>query len=278
MKLLTGDKFYLNDWAKQVEYNGEYCKNLLRVSGLKPSNGVTGININIEGWYSDQVLRMLSYNIIDNTLMEAGIGPDVGFMGASVIKGSINSKLYAQTLKQIEYAISKVSYNGPVSMYCTIYDDEVYIKSILARINQATIYVLLDMLKEDDSFILDNIHTNLLPDVSFLSNYGVGFLLAVPPFPYSFDYSIFVKVNGINNSNIKHIWLHELLGDEVETYDGVIGVVTARGDTVDNWNPIRDARRRIFRTINNLHIPNLMYRRDIGVEAQTTLDKLKDWL
>ena len=279
MKLLLGDNYYLNDWAKQVEFNEEYRKNLLKVNGIKyTENHVDGININIEGWFSEGVLKLLTANIIDNRFMEGDIGPDVGFMGAVVVKLLETSKLYKETLDKLVYSITKVGYNGAVTLYCTIYDDNIYVRHMIARVNKPTIYIILDMLKEDDSVILDNMHSKFLPQLNLISQYGVGFLLTVPPFPYTVDFSSEVVINGLTNSNIKHIWLPDMNGNTVSTFDGIIGVITARGDFIDNWHPIRDARRRIFRTINNIKIKDVMYRRDVGVKAQEQLETIKDWL
>lgn len=279
MKLLLGDNFYYHDWCKQIEFNEEYRKNFLRVHGVKVNgNHANGIDINVEGWICNGNLQLLTCNVIDSKLMEGDVGPDVGFMGATVRELKTTSKLYKETIEKIIMGVAKVNYNGPITMYCTICDNVVLVKHMIARINKATVYIILDMLKEDDSFIMENIHTNLLPKLNFISQYGVCFLIAVPPFPYSFDYSIRVKLDGLTDSNIKHIWLNEIYGDEIDTTDGVVGVITARGDSIDNWHPIRDARRRIFRTINNLKIENLMYRRDVGIKAQETLERIKQWL
>ena len=279
MKLLLGDNFYFNDWAKQVEYNEEYRKNLLKVNGIKyTDNHVEGIDINIEGWFSGNELKLLTANIIDSKLMEGDIGPDVGFMGAVIIKLSDTSRLYKETLAKLVYSFNKVNYIGPVTLYCTIYDDSIYVRQMIARVNKSTVHIILDMLKEDDSVVLDNLHSNLLPKLNLISQYGVGFLIAVPPFPYTVDFPTDTVVDGLTNSNIKHIWLPEMVGNVISTFDGVVGIITARGDFIDNWHPIRDARRRIFRTINNIKVKNLMYRRDVGVRAQEQLEKIKEWL
>ena len=58
---------------------------------------------------------------------------------------------------------------------------------------------------------------------------------------------------------------------------GDVGAVTARGDKIDSYSPLRDAKRRALRTISNLIIPDLMYRRDIGDRVQHEQEQLRKW-
>jgi len=62
----------------------------------------------------------------------------------------------------------------------------------------------------------------------------------------------------------RHVWLSNV--------NGVLGSVTARGATV------RECKRRVYRTINNVVIHrDVQYRGDIGDDVEGDKSKLEEW-
>ncbi|MBU2249795.1 MAG: hypothetical protein KKD77_23815, partial [Gammaproteobacteria bacterium] len=88
------------------------------------------------------------------------------------------------------------------------------------------------------------------------------------------DYLICVRVmsdrqntmiEGLNEENLKHIHLYNVSKDLAGNYyswGGTVLKVTARGRS------IKEARRRVYRTLKNIHIDDIQYRTDIGEDLE----------
>ncbi|KKN05355.1 hypothetical protein LCGC14_1088190 [marine sediment metagenome] len=109
------------------------------------------------------------------------------------------------------------------------------------------------------------------------TGWNIGITFCVEPYPMldNIELPLGVPIVGLNTHNLRHIWLHDVQMEN-DRYvcagnGGNLGVITARGDT------IREARRRVYRTMDNLIIPNVMYRRDIGGRVNNDIITLKEW-
>jgi hypothetical protein len=74
------------------------------------------------------------------------------------------------------------------------------------------------------------------------------------------EYSLYKLPSDIT----KHMWIYSNLG-------GLVGVITAHGST------IREAKRRVHRTIQNIKCPSILYKPKLGTLASEGFSKLKAW-
>jgi len=93
--------------------------------------------------------------------------------------------------------------------------------------------------------------------------------ITLPPFP-SFDFSYSKSIH-LEEGAKKHVWM-------VNRGGGDLGWVSARGgESSEEYTPLREARRRMLRTISNMKRDNdlkeLQYRTDIGVRSSQILDR-----
>jgi len=101
--------------------------------------------------------------------------------------------------------------------------------------------------------------------------------IAIPPFPYSFPSINYrgCKLEGLNEQNLKHIWLYNVCmngsGRVCSGSSGDLGYITARSEYV------REVRRRAYRTAENLTLPDIMFRRDVGERVIDDCRLLKQW-
>ncbi|MBD3272027.1 MAG: hypothetical protein GF384_05765 [Elusimicrobia bacterium] len=109
--------------------------------------------------------------------------------------------------------------------------------------------------------------------------FQIGVVIAVPPYPfedmkafekYSRDAVVIFKKNmntGIHHADIKIV-------DEDWRLAGCSGyavIVSGSGVTMN------DARQEVYKRINNIIIPNMFYRTDIGERWQKDSDLLQTW-
>ena len=105
--------------------------------------------------------------------------------------------------------------------------------------------------------------------------YMMASRLSVPPWPHADAASSNrgAPILGLNEKNLKHIYLSDAYKDGNDYYyaasDGVVLKATARGASV------REAQRRVLRTLDNVKLSDKQYRRDIGNRVDSAMSSLK---
>jgi phosphoribosylamine-glycine ligase len=114
----------------------------------------------------------------------------------------------------------------------------------------------------------------------FREDYAVAVRMSLPPYPIIPKEGLprykGVRVLDIENGARNHVFLADvMLKDEVECLagvDGVIGCVTARGET------IQEVRRRAYRTLDRIVIhEDVQFRKDVGAGVEDRIGRLKEW-
>lgn len=272
-------------WSDKMNSDSSYSNTVTRMMGITLFNGepIEGIEVNTELWFNGTDVTGVTHSIIDKEFMTRGIGPNVGCMGNVVWTGFTGSKLFKHGVGKFLPALKKVNYRGPVSFCTLVNSDKLYGLEFTACFGTDNLYVLLEMVKSRVNDLLYSTATGVSKEVKYKSNWGMGVKISILPYPLhcecytTSDHSI----EGVNKFNEKHIWFYDVCKKSEELLasgnGGEIGTVTARGDTVGEWSPVRDAKRRIMRTISNLEIPDLMYRIDIGDRIQREHSQLIKW-
>ena len=280
MKKLIVVKDKHSAWGHRMLVDEGYVEQVKRLCKI-PSDPVEGIDVSTEVWYNNNGVLGVIHYIIDGKLMEGDIGPEVGVMSAVVWEGSTSSKLYEEGIGKLVPALRKIGFIGQCALSTTVSEDKLRGNDIVATVNTETMHIVIEMCGGNGTSIINGLHDSTLSKLSLLSKFGIGVRLCIPPFPYDLLEDIKVVVKGFNKYNMKHIWTRNIHNEkgkyEYEGNDGELGLVTARGDAVDNWCPIRDARRRAMRTIKNLKVEGLMYRRDAGEKARKSYQQLTKW-
>jgi len=244
---------------------------------------VDGIEVSTELWFNGTTVVNVNHTMEKKHLMNDNIGPRTGCSGSVVWVGSKNERLYKEGIGKIVPGLKKIGYRGPLDLNTIVTKDTLYGLEWTARFGYDAFFIFLEMYKGRLSDLLYGIAKGTLDFIGFISQWGMGVDIFVPPYPMDECPSIYkdVLIQGVNNANLKHIWFYDVYKRNgkylISGNGGNIGVVTARGDSVEPYSPIRDAKRRIMRTISNLVIPDLMYRTDIGSDILTQRQTLKDW-
>ena len=268
----------LTGWSAKLEQDPSYADSIKKINKL-PTDKIVGIEIWTEIWYSKSLLN-INHAFIDTTLMEGGIGPRTSGMGSVVFIGNKESKLFAEGIGKLLPTLRKLKYSGQLSLKTTVNEDFICCENLIARTNFNTIHAFLELVDERVATLFDQLKDGTLREIKIKGELAVETKLAVPPFPYNSE-GVEVELDGINRKNIRHIWLNDTTKKNgkymYKGLNGLVGAVSARGDAVESWPIIRDAKRRVMRTIKNLKVDELMYRRDIGDAYTADISKLKQW-
>lgn len=243
-----------------------------------------GVEISTELWFNGKEVINVNHTMEEKSLMEGGKGPKAGCMGSVVWIGDTSSKLYRESLGKLIPLLRKVKYIGPIDINAIVDSRDFWGLEFTARFGYDAVFVLLEMYKGKVADLLFRTATGDLKDMSFKSKLGIGVDVVVPPYPIAnCDQDLYkdVLIQGLNTQNLKHFWPYDVYkkGDRylLSGNGGDIGAITARGDEVANFSPLREAKRRAMRTIKNLVIPDVMYREDIGNRVDSDRAKLKEW-
>ena len=197
--------------------------------------------------------------------MAGNIGFATGEMGTALIwKKDIHPK--------IKSAVDKfVSFLSPYRMWFDvngIWDGEKYwFLEVTCRFGWPIVNILHSTLKCKIHEFYEGEYKNMPVEYD---RWYVGFVIAVPPFPYHLSKEEASKFTGKWVYDLplddRHIHLSGMRynGDvyEICSLDGVVGVVVGEGNTVEEAN--EDGRKRI----EKLEIPDMFYRYDIGLDGR----------
>jgi phosphoribosylamine--glycine ligase len=220
----------------------------------------------------------ININFEHKRLFPGEIGPATGEMGTSMFWSKPN-RLFNLTLKKMETKLTREGYVGYIDLNCIVNGRGIFPLEFTVRFGYPCISIQSEGIKMPIGEFLYNLASG--QDFSFKTRKGwqVGARVVVPPWPYRqknvFDrYSKGAKVifkkpdlSGIHIEDVKAVngqWV--LTGSA-----GVALIVVGTGATVEQ------ARHQLYRRIDNIFIPNMFYRNDIGNRWKQDKVKLEHW-
>ncbi|MEO1251376.1 MAG: phosphoribosylglycinamide synthetase C domain-containing protein [Pseudomonadota bacterium] len=242
-------------------------------------NRVTGVEVAVGGFFNGKrFLEPININFEHKKLFPGNIGPATGEMGTSMFWSGPN-RLFNQTLKKMEPRLAEEGFVGYMDINCIVNGQGIYPLEFTARFGYPTIQIQSEGLAMPLADFFYNMASGSDAPIRTKKGFQVGVRLVVPPYPFrdkqTFDsYSknatiVFKKpsTDGIHIEDVKRVndeWL-------VTGSAGVALVVAGTGATM------REARAQAYRRIENILIPNMYYRTDIGERWFEDSDKLHAW-
>lgn len=244
----------------KLENDKEYAQKVLGVCGLK-TDSIDGHSMRINVLVKDKEIVNVTYAKHYDTLMEGDIGPRI-YMGSVLWKGSLHDKIVVDALTKLQSIYNKVKTTAFISLAVEVNDKEISIQSFETNISLA----FMELYKGS----YNTLHVD--DNIELKDGWATAVVIAVLPFPLRIPWTETVILNGVNKHNLKHFTPSNIVFDD-STYKGYgkLGEVSALGESV------RESRRRVYRTIDNLKAVGLMYRRDIGNDVPRIYDQLYKW-
>jgi len=239
---------------------------------------VEGIEISTEGWWNGRGwIQPFNHTFEEKRFLEGGLGPNTGCMGNIVIAAKRPNKLIQESVIRLETFLKKTKYKGPVDVNCIVTEKEAYGLEITARFGYDAIEALMEGLNEPVANLLFDTATGTKKAMDVTMDFMAAVRLSVPPWPHAKPVQD-VKgkpILGLNEQNMKHIYLTDAYKEGKDYFwaagDGVVLKATARGVSV------REATRRVYRTLSNVNVLDKQYRLDIGARVENDLGQLKTW-
>ena len=242
---------------------------------------VNGVEVAVGAFFNGyKFLTPININFEHKKLFPGNIGPATGEMGTSMFWTAPN-KLFNSTLKKMENKLAQEGYIGYVDLNCIVNGNGIYPLEWTTRFGYPTISIQQDGINMPIGEFLFKMVSNEDFIIKTKKGFQVGVRIVVPPYPF-FDKSTFntysknaVIVFKNKNSNGEGIHIEDIkLVNGQWTVTGLSGkslVVTGSGITMVQ------AQKQAYNRIQNILIPNMYYRKDIGDRWLEDSDRLHSW-
>ena len=223
-------------------------------------------------------MKPINVNFEHKKLFPGNIGPSTGEMGTSMFFSEPN-RIFSATLKKMESVLRREKYVGYIDINCIVNNNGIYPLEFTSRFGYPTISIQQEGILMPMGEFLHGMAEGTLSKFKARSGFQVGVRIVVPPYPYkdkrlfetySKDAVIMFKKPdfvGIHIEDIRKFnneWL-------VTSIKGVALIVVGLGQTM------KQAQAQAYNRIENIMIPNMYYRKDIGDRWFEDSDKLHNW-
>lgn len=237
---------------------------------------VDGVNVSVEGWFNGRDwIKPFVCSFKDTRFLMHDLGPDTICMGVVTFAVDQN-KLIEETLLLLTPSLKKSGYRGPLSINRVINDEITWTLKPTYGFTYDTTEALMEGLEEPFADFLFEVAQGSKKEMNLSSDYCIAVRLSIPPWPMSEPISgVGRTVLGLSKENLRHVYFSDVYKDEEGYYcatgSGIILKATAHGRSV------KEARRRVYRTLDNINIQDKQYRLDIGERVDRDVEQLKTW-
>jgi len=268
-----------------------------RMKGFQLQRKVEGVEIAICGFFDgERFVDQVNFNFEHKRLFPGNIGPSTGEMGTSMFWAGRN-RLFEATLGRLEGWLADEGYVGSIDINCIVNESGIYPLEFTPRFGYPTIALQEESFESPTGqFFYDLAHGND-PDLAVHGGYQVAVRVVLPPFPFddertydensrnaaivfdgddredggaggASDTASGVAPDGVHLEDVKRVdgqW-------RVAGESGMPLVVTGTGETM------QAARERAYGRVDDVLVPNLYYRDDIGERwIDGDGDRLQAW-
>jgi phosphoribosylamine--glycine ligase len=250
-----------------------------RIKEFQLQRRIVGVEVAIGAFFNGkEYVLPVNVNFEHKKLFPGDIGPSTGEMGTSMFWSEPN-RLFAATLKKMEAKLREEHYVGYIDVNCIVNSNGIYPLEFTARFGYPTISIQQEGMLTPIGEFLHKLAEGSITRFKARSGFQVGVRIVVPPFPFrdpeTFETSskdaviIFKKParDGVHIEDVKTVdneWL-------VTGTSGVVLIVVGLGSTM------KQAQRQVYNRIENVMIPNMYYRKDIGDRWFEDFDRLHTW-
>lgn len=240
---------------------------------------VRGVEVAVGAFFNGhEFMQPINVNFEHKLLFPGDIGPSTGEMGTCMYWSGPN-RIFKATLAKLEARLAEEGYVGYIDVNCIVNGQGIYPLEFTARFGYPTISIQADSLSMPLADFILGMADGTLKTFKFKRGFQIGVRVVVPPFPFNdpktFEANSKDRVvifrrptfEGIHIEDVKLVkgeWL-------ITGNTGVVLIVTGQGISV------KQAQAQAYQRLNNILIPNMYYRKDIGDRWFEDHDKLHTW-
>ncbi|MGH7673923.1 MAG: phosphoribosylglycinamide synthetase C domain-containing protein [Gemmatimonadales bacterium] len=250
-----------------------------RIKEFQLQRRIVGVEVAAGAFFNGrEFVHPVNVNFEHKKLFPGDIGPSTGEMGTSMFWSEPN-RIFNATLKKMEPRLREERYVGYIDVNCIVNSNGIYPLEFTARFGYPTISIQQEGMLIPIGELLYRLAEGSITRFKARSGFQVGVRIVVPPFPFtdpetfatsSKDAIIIFKKparDGVHIEDVKSVdgeWL-------VTGTSGVVLIVVGLGPTM------KQAQRQAYNRIENIMIPNMYYRKDVGDRWFEDFDRLHTW-
>ncbi len=250
-----------------------------RIKEFQLQRRIVGVEVATGAFFNGrEFVNPVNVNFEHKKLFPGDIGPSTGEMGTAMFWSEPN-RIFNATLKKIEPKLREERYVGYIDVNCIVNSNGIYPLEFTARFGYPTISIQQEGMLIPIGELLYRLAEGSITRFKARSGFQVGVRVVVPPFPFtdpetfatsSKDAVIIFKKptrDGVHIEDVKSVdgeWL-------VTGTSGVVVIVVGLGPTM------KQAQRQAYNRIDNVMIPNMYYRKDVGDRWFEDFDRLHTW-
>ncbi|WP_178915987.1 phosphoribosylamine--glycine ligase [Natronomonas gomsonensis] len=237
-----------------------------RMKGFQLQRRVEGVEVAVCGFFNgNEFVEPINFNFEHKKLFPGNIGPSTGEMGTSMFWADPND-LFERTLGKLADFLAEEGYVGSIDLNCIVNDNGVYPLEFTPRFGYPTITLQEESFESPTGQFFYDLARGEDPNLQVHQGYQVAVRVVLPPFPFDDE-----KTYDENSRNAAVVFdTDSREGIHIEDAKNVDGqwraagesgmplVVTGKGETMGA------AREQAYGRIDDIVIPNLYYRDDIG--------------
>jgi phosphoribosylamine--glycine ligase len=236
------------------------------MKGFQLQRRVEGVEIAVCGFFNgNRFVEPINFNFEHKKLFPGNIGPSTGEMGTSMFWAGRN-RLFAETLGRLEGWLAEEGYVGSIDVNCIVNDKGIYPLEFTPRFGYPTIALQEEAFETPTGAFLSDLARGRASTLQVHRGYQVAVRVVLPPFP--FDDPTTYDENSRNAAVV--FGADDRTGIHIEDTKRVNGqwrvagdagmplIVTGKGETMES------ARTQAYGRLDEIVIPNLYYRDDIG--------------
>jgi len=264
-------------WADHADTNEEYSRQILHLGKVNTCKEIpkNAIVVDCQIWWDGFESHFHSIAMSEDRLMNGDIGPRVDGAGITMRMVHKDSKIVRETASKLENILKKTSYRGPITIRTCVTKEDISALRLFAHINYLPNFS--ELYKGELTKLFHGIAVGSNGYANFMKDYSISVLVSIPPYPHICVKQTYSpkRIEGLNDPNLKHIWLHDVKKEEGHFVTGGntgrVMTIAARG------RDIIECRRRVYRTLSNINIPYMQYRTDIGWKFEDDEKLLRRW-
>ncbi|VVB57369.1 Phosphoribosylamine--glycine ligase [uncultured archaeon] len=240
---------------------------------------VSGVEVAVGAFFNGkQFCGPVNVNFEHKRMFPGEVGPNTGEMG-TLMFWTPGARIFRETLGRMEGRLAACGYVGYIDLNCIVNAKGIYPLEFTSRFGYPTISIQMEGVTSPWGEFFHHLARGEPADLKTKKGFQIGVVVAVPPFPfqdisafrrYSEDATIIFKKpmpDGLHLGDVKLVEGDWRLAGE----SGYALIITGSGLTVD------DAQKQVYKRVENVMIPNLFYRTDIGNKWSHDSDLLHAW-
>lgn len=238
---------------------------------------IIGVEVGVGRFFNgNDWIGPIEINFEHKSLMPGGIGPKTPEMGTLMWYDEDESNvLFQETLAKLSLHLQEIGFHGDFDVNCIVNSEGVWPLEATARFGDPSTAMQAELHLSPWGEFLGAVADKCQYKLNFKKGYGIVVTIAIPPFPYEYlspeyaskDIEIDFREPLNEEDILKHYFFEEVSrikenGQDfryiVKGHKGCLAHVTGFGETVE------DARTEAYKRVQNLVIPKMFYRTDIG--------------